>query len=369
MQNEDKNAAAAQTGESVQTSAAPVQPQLATTPDVTTAGDALAVGSAEGTTTQKQRAISAATKTSVSLKQKSQPQTVILTRFAGLTEDQLHRQMVAARDELFNRCVGVESYTKYELLPLCEEIIARYKQPGRKCRLNGKPTVEDYFKSINLNYNTVRVWIHRKKLQTAMFQPTGGSGGDGGDKTPKLSAASRRALIAGNHRAVEAIAAIEAGHDGKKEIAAFKKVMDAKRLDDILAMHEIEPDYKALLADLLDVLEKNGQRLPAAVLDAKRKAEAALTPKAKAAPAVTTAASTSVIPPPMDAAQAAPANGVSKRYRLIEHTIGSLTELVIMDGNKVYDCYSLNEPQEAQAMLDKLNAAVVAKLESEMAAA
>ena len=86
-------------------------------------------------------------------------------------------------------------------------------------------------------------------------------------------------------------------------------------------------------------------------------------PRAKAAGGGEAAAT------PMDFAQAPPANGVSKRCRLIEHTIGSRTELVIMDGNKVCDCFSLDEKQEAQAMLDKLNATAVAKPESRTAAA
>src|SRR5580698_1952561 len=39
-----------------------------------------------------------------------------------------------------------------------------------KDRPNHKPTVELYFRSVNLNYNTVRSWIHCKTLQTEMFE-------------------------------------------------------------------------------------------------------------------------------------------------------------------------------------------------------
>jgi hypothetical protein len=40
---------------------------------------------------------------------------------------------------------------------------------GAKDRPNGKPTVEAYFRSIKLNYSTVRSWIHRRRLSTEMF--------------------------------------------------------------------------------------------------------------------------------------------------------------------------------------------------------
>jgi hypothetical protein len=49
------------------------------------------------------------------------------------------------------------------------------------------------------------------------------------------------------------------------------------------------------------------------------------------------------------------AQGVAQRYRLAEHTMGDLTELVIMDGDKVHDCYSLDAIEEALAAVDKLN--------------
>jgi hypothetical protein len=51
--------------------------------------------------------------------------------------------------------------------------ISRYKMQGvaAKDRPNGKPTVAAYFRSIKLNYSTVRSWIHRKRLGTGLFDP------------------------------------------------------------------------------------------------------------------------------------------------------------------------------------------------------
>jgi hypothetical protein len=78
-----------------------------------------------------------------------------------------------------------------------------------------------------------------------------------------LNKAARKALIEGNHRAVEIVAALEAGRDAKEEIADFKAVMDAKRLDDILQAHQQEPDYKGILQGVLHLVKENEASLPA----------------------------------------------------------------------------------------------------------
>jgi hypothetical protein len=59
---------------------------------------------------------------------------------------------------------------------------------------------------------------------------------------PRLNKADRKALIEGNHRANELVAAFEAGRDGKTEIASYKAAMDSKRLDDIVKAHLAEPE-------------------------------------------------------------------------------------------------------------------------------
>jgi hypothetical protein len=282
-----KKAATATAGEqSAKTNATePAQSQPTTAPDVAVPGTAPAAVGAEATSTQKQRNISAATKTSVSLKQKSQPQTTTVPRFAGLNEGQLHRQMVAARDELFNRCVGVESYTKDELLPLCEEVISRYKQQGRKYRLNSMPTVEAYFKGIDLNYNTVRVWIHRRKLQTAMFQLTDGKKKDDGTKPEKLhlNKAETDTLIETGHLLGEIVMENNAGRPIEPLLAKADKLIDAKRLDDILETARTLPDYRRHLERLLSVIESFNGTLPAKVTDAAKDIRKDITPKQAAA--------------------------------------------------------------------------------------
>jgi len=83
-----------------------------------------------------------------------------------LTDEQLHQTTLEFRDGAFVRCKEANVYFFDNLIPACKEIINRYKQQGRgiKHRLNDQPTIRAYFKSINLNYNTVRSWIHRRRF-------------------------------------------------------------------------------------------------------------------------------------------------------------------------------------------------------------
>jgi hypothetical protein len=116
--------------------------------------------------------------TSVALQHRSEGG---VTKYAKLNPAQLHQQTLNAREAFFKMCVGAETYAVDVLLPYCEEIIARYRMPGvgAKDRPNGKPTVEAYFRSIKLNYSTVRSWIHRKRLSTEMFNPQKAASNDG----------------------------------------------------------------------------------------------------------------------------------------------------------------------------------------------
>src|SRR5580704_746934 len=99
-----------------------------------------------------------------------------VTKYAKLTPVQLHQQTLNARETFFKMCIGAEAYAVDVLLPYCEEIIARFRMPGvaAKNRPNGRPTVEAYFRSINISYSTVRSWIHRKNKKltiTEIFEP------------------------------------------------------------------------------------------------------------------------------------------------------------------------------------------------------
>jgi hypothetical protein len=104
-------------------------------------------------------------------------------KYDKLTNGQLHQEMLDARNKFHQRCAEAHNFAVDAVIPLCEAIIARYKMQGvpAKVRPNGKPTVEAYFKSIDLNYNTVRSWIHRNRLQAEMFQPKERSAGKTND--------------------------------------------------------------------------------------------------------------------------------------------------------------------------------------------
>ena len=90
------------------------------------------------------------------------------------------------------------------------------------------------------------------------------------DPVPHFNRAERKALIEGNHRAVEMVSCVEAGRDAKQEIANFKAVMNAKRVDDIMQAHEQEPDYKGILMKVVQTVADMKASLPAAFVKAVR---------------------------------------------------------------------------------------------------
>lgn len=161
-------------------------------------------------------------KTSVALQQKFPDITV--RKHASLTPEQLHLEMLHARDTLYAKCVETETYIIDVLLPYCEEVIERYRQPGAsKNRIDGKPTVEAYFKSIDLNYNTVRSWIYRRKLQTAMFeQPKKKLTGSKAEKPPHLTQLEAK-LLGTASAAHEVVKAIKQGGNADAAIREFER--------------------------------------------------------------------------------------------------------------------------------------------------
>jgi hypothetical protein len=151
---------------------------------------------------------------SVASQQKSRTE----VQFPKLTNRQLHKRMLEIRNDFYNRCLETQDHAIHVLLPACIEIIARYKMQGVAAadRPNGKPTVEAYFRSIKLNYNTVRSWIHRKRLSTEMFVPGKATSNNPDGKAPHLSPLEARLLGTAN-----------AGHDLVKAIRKSGNVEEA----------------------------------------------------------------------------------------------------------------------------------------------
>jgi hypothetical protein len=166
---------------------------------------------------------------SVALRQK------VAGKYASLTTDQLHRETLNARKAFFDKCVGAQSYAIDVLLPYCQEIIRRYKMQGvaAKDRPNSKPTVDAYFKSIGLNYNTVRSWIYRKTLQTEMFQSKRQNSWNRDGKSPHLTTLEARLL-----------GTASAGHDLVKAIRLGANVEEAiKEFEDNAPAPERVEEY------------------------------------------------------------------------------------------------------------------------------
>ena len=202
--------------------------------------------------------------TSVAMQQKS-GQTV--GKHSALPTDQLHQETLKARETLFEKCVETHKHAVEVLLPYCEEIIRRYKMPGvaAKDRPNGKPTVDAYFKSIDLNYNNVRSWIHRKKLQTEMFRPKmlkSWNGRNANEKIPSLTPMEARLIGAATagHDLVKAIK-----HNGNVD-AAIREFEDhaptAERLEEYIArpVTVAATEVEKLALRLCKLIDENNSR-------------------------------------------------------------------------------------------------------------
>jgi hypothetical protein len=195
--------------------------------------------------------------------------------YSGHTDEELHAATVGAIAAYTQKREEADAYAYDVLVPALNQIILRYKQQGRATpyRLNGCPTVEEYFESIGLNYSTVRSWKSRAQqrlLQAAADAGTKPAPARDPNPIPHFNKAETKAMIEGNHRAVEIVVALEAGRDAKKEIAHFKAVMNARRLDDIMQTHAQEPDYKGILMKVVQTVADMNATLPAAFVKSVR---------------------------------------------------------------------------------------------------
>jgi hypothetical protein len=159
-------------------------------PDGAAAGNAPVMAGAEAATTQSQsiaansnqpakrhraRSNGGARKPSVALQQKSKDDGLLpapagmfaTVDYAAHSDDDLHNATVAALAAYKEKREEADNYAYDVLIPALNQIIHRYKQQGRAAqyRLNGCPTVEEYFESIGLNYSTVRSWKSRAQLR------------------------------------------------------------------------------------------------------------------------------------------------------------------------------------------------------------
>jgi hypothetical protein len=93
-----------------------------------------------------------------------------VSEYAALSFDELDQKISRASERLQGACSELYQYTLdtlqkhiVELLPLCEEMIRRYKRQGVATEPlpNGMSGLDAYFYSKKLNYSTIRGWLHR----------------------------------------------------------------------------------------------------------------------------------------------------------------------------------------------------------------
>lgn len=163
--------------------------------------------------------------------------------YSSYTPDELHRanvENVATAKGMTNQ---FNSFVENRMLLAFRETISRLKKQGQ--RLNGHSDVDAYFKSIGMTYSNVRQLFSREKKR--LLESMGYEKRETPDPpVPHLTKAGRNALIEASLRANALVTALEAGHDGKTEMASFKAVMSTKRLDDIVQA-QTEPEEVTVL--------------------------------------------------------------------------------------------------------------------------
>jgi transposase-like protein len=116
------------------------------------------------------------------------------------TDEELHDATVAEIAAYQRKREDTDNFSYDVLIPALNQIIQRYKRQGRATayRLNGCPTVEEYFESIGLNYSTVRSWKSRAQqrlLQAATDAGTKPAPSLDRDPVPQFNKAARKALV------------------------------------------------------------------------------------------------------------------------------------------------------------------------------
>jgi len=191
-----------------------VLPQTSTAPDGVVPGTIPVAAGAEATSTKPQTIAAATNKTSVA------PATEVpaTTIFNDHTPEGLHLAILEAKEAFEAAREQADAYAYEKLLPALDEAIRRYRQPGKGAafRMNNCPTVEEYFESIGLNYDTVRSWKLRSKerlLKTAT---------DAGTRRGPQKLDFRKATTPDGHPTSEAVSALHKSiRRGDEKLAAY----------------------------------------------------------------------------------------------------------------------------------------------------
>jgi hypothetical protein len=178
-------------------------------------------------------------------------------------------------------------HTLDQVIPRLAEMQALLSQRGKArkkvLKQAGLPSwtayANKYAKKLSCSLRTVQDHI-------MVFNSTGKSGPSRQkNATPRgkplqLDARQQATLVKAQLAANDMVAALKSGGDLQTAVAKYRKLAVAPaRLDSYLNTLNLEPDWKQVLVELVDVLEKFGEKLPLAVLNQKRAVERLLNAK------------------------------------------------------------------------------------------
>ena len=178
-------------------------------------------------------------------------------------------------------------HTLDQVIPRLAEMQALLSQRGKArkkvLKQAGLPSwtvyANEYAQKLSCSLRTVQDHI-------MVFLSTGKPGPSRQKKTTpqskplRLDARQQATLVKAQLAANDMVAALKSGGDLQTAVAKYDKVaVTPAKLDSYMNTLNLEPDWKQVLVELMDVLEKYGEKLPLPVLNQKRAVEKLLNGK------------------------------------------------------------------------------------------
>lgn len=292
-----KKAATATAGEqSAKTNATePAQSQPTTAPDDAVPGTAPAPAGTEATTTRQQRNISAAPKAMTVSPQLRRNSAFIVPTFSTVKElkaafDNHDRAIKDALPVYAEAQAAANLIAEDKIIPYLSYMQSLLSKKGEnhklviRARKQGikMPWWTEYYATFGdclwQSLGTIQ-----RRIKEYRKDPTEPPEETEQEKTPKLNKAETDTLIATGHLLGEIVMENKAGRPIEPLLAKADKLIDAKRLDDILETARTLPDYRRHLERLLSVIESFNGTLPPKVTDAAKDIRKDITPKQAAA--------------------------------------------------------------------------------------
>jgi len=195
------------------------------------------------------------------------------------TETKLEFDKLYSRLDRHSEQVGF--ITVNQIIPDLERMQALLSQRGRNrkqvLKAAGLPSWQEYASGyaakLNRSFRTIQDHITGFR-RTGKSGPSQSKGSDKGATPLRLDRRQQASLVKAQLAANDLVAALKAGHDWREAVSAYESVaVSPSKLESFVNTVTPEPDWRAVIADLMKDLEEVGDRLPLKVLSRVRTIE------------------------------------------------------------------------------------------------